>query len=417
MRDVSRPIQGRPVRLRGLSLGLPAPHGASSSAGLEAAAGEQSRPLAVATTLVISSGWSPFPVTPPHLVRHRPALWSLSSSSPPAPHRASAQHRTPVARGSSSAIEAVAGQRGGWRWNGSTAGDSTETVWIEPWIRVGGNAARSTTRAPTTSKDDSGCRSLDLRRRCLCATSLVPSTHTQPVVPLTSAKLHVVSASGSDQAETARFSARWRGAVDFDMANVVGPGRLAVRRLLPTLSSRQLARLSPKLSAEHQRALAADLAPNTAAERGRRLALSLLGLGENVSEVEHQLARWHFHPALAAQCAAWASAQRQLGEDSAAPIRGALLARSGAPLALRRRSSRRSAHGGSCPDRCSGDARSSVTAWLQTSLIRASKLRSSTARSSTPSSSICGPRGADHAVPSARSSRKPSTSSTGPSSS
>jgi hypothetical protein len=104
--------------------------------------------------------------------------------------------------------------------------------------------------------------------------------------------------------------------VDFDMASIIGPGRLAVRRLLPTLSARQIARLSPRLATEHQRAIArGDGAPDSATEQCRRLALSLLVLGEEVADTERQLTRWHFHPALAAQCAAWASAQRQTQHD------------------------------------------------------------------------------------------------------
>jgi hypothetical protein len=40
--------------------------------------------------------------------------------------------------------------------------------------------------------------------------------------------------------------------------------------------------------------------------RSRRLALSLLELGEDLESAERQLHRWRFHPALARESALWA---------------------------------------------------------------------------------------------------------------
>ena len=84
---------------------------------------------------------------------------------------------------------------------------------------------------------------------------------------------------------------------------------LAVRRKLPPLNRRQLVRLPDGIQAAHQRWQDAELqAPPLEAlrRRSRRLALSLLELGEDLEATERQLQRWRFSPALARQAAAWA---------------------------------------------------------------------------------------------------------------
>jgi hypothetical protein len=43
-----------------------------------------------------------------------------------------------------------------------------------------------------------------------------------------------------------------------------------------------------------------------ARRRSRQLALSLLELGEGPDEVERQLMRWRYHPALARESLCWA---------------------------------------------------------------------------------------------------------------
>ncbi len=154
--------------------------------------------------------------------------------------------------------------------------------------------------------------------------------------------------------------------VDFEMARPGGFATLAFRRRLPPLARRQLARLTESLLDEHARWAAAAtvrraqlppaarlgdatagrrqpldprpvgagaragvtshaaVAPvdhaatvtlppgsppvSVLRERGRRLALSLLQLGEDRAAAEHQLVRWHYHPSLAGECAAWAAA-------------------------------------------------------------------------------------------------------------
>ncbi|MBA3267615.1 MAG: hypothetical protein H0T70_05085 [Acidimicrobiia bacterium] len=95
----------------------------------------------------------------------------------------------------------------------------------------------------------------------------------------------------------------------FDLAEARDDGVLAVRRKLPPLNRRQVQRLPAHLQAAHQ-AWQEDQLRTPAADqqrqRCRRLALSLVELGEDLEATEHQLARWKFHPALCREAAAWA---------------------------------------------------------------------------------------------------------------
>ena len=100
--------------------------------------------------------------------------------------------------------------------------------------------------------------------------------------------------------------------VKFGMAQRDPDGTLAVRRRLPPLAGRHVQRLPEFLQAEHARWQNEQLhvTPGEAIRRrARRLALTLFELGEGREEVEHQLHRWRFHPALAYEAAAWAWAQ------------------------------------------------------------------------------------------------------------
>lgn len=95
----------------------------------------------------------------------------------------------------------------------------------------------------------------------------------------------------------------------FELAQAQEPGVLAVRRKLPPLSRRQLQRLPEALQAEHSAWQAADRASGDferLQRRARRLALSLLELGEDLEQTERQLHRWRFHPALACEASRWA---------------------------------------------------------------------------------------------------------------
>ncbi len=111
--------------------------------------------------------------------------------------------------------------------------------------------------------------------------------------------------------------------VEFELARLVGPTRLAVRTVLPPLPRRYAVRLPEGLreelagaerTAASSRAVAADQRL-----RGRQLALSLVELGEDEGATERQLLRWRFHPALARECTEWAAAARRATAGGEAP--------------------------------------------------------------------------------------------------
>lgn len=98
--------------------------------------------------------------------------------------------------------------------------------------------------------------------------------------------------------------------IQFELARVAGPDRLAVRRRLPPLSRRHTVRLSPALQEAHNRWQAEQLLDppeEGQRRRARHLALSLLELGEDPESVERQLTRWRYHPALVKDAATWAT--------------------------------------------------------------------------------------------------------------
>jgi hypothetical protein len=109
--------------------------------------------------------------------------------------------------------------------------------------------------------------------------------------------------------------------IQFDLSQMCGTDELAVRRRLPPLNQRQLARLSPAQQAAHGRWQDQQLAePAGAAQRrrGRQLALSLLELGEDLDSTERQLLHWQYHPALAHEAVTWAWEQHRQAEQTAA---------------------------------------------------------------------------------------------------
>ena len=102
----------------------------------------------------------------------------------------------------------------------------------------------------------------------------------------------------------------------FELATPDPDGTLAVRRKLPPLNRRQLVRLPDAVQAEHEAWVTRTTAEpglERLRRRSRHLALSLLELGELPDEVEHQLLRWRFHPALCHESTRWAlERQREL---------------------------------------------------------------------------------------------------------
>lgn len=106
----------------------------------------------------------------------------------------------------------------------------------------------------------------------------------------------------------------------FDLAQTRDDGALAVRRKVPPLSRRQVLRLPTPLQEAHERWQEGQLevpAVEQMRRRSRRLALSLLELGEDVEEVERQLMRWKFHPSLCRESAAWAWDRHRQALDAA----------------------------------------------------------------------------------------------------
>ena len=86
---------------------------------------------------------------------------------------------------------------------------------------------------------------------------------------------------------------------------------LLARRRLPSLSRTQVLKLPAVCRQAHEVWRAEEVATPALPvlrERARRLALSLLQLGEDPNEVEHHLHRLRFHPALARESLAWAVA-------------------------------------------------------------------------------------------------------------
>lgn len=106
----------------------------------------------------------------------------------------------------------------------------------------------------------------------------------------------------------------------FELAHTNGPGELAVRTTIPPLPLRHLSRLPDSLQSSHRRWLSEQRLPEPEQmrRRARRLADGLARSGADRSEIERQLARWHFHPAVVFQAAGEAvgSAAPQPGSSS-----------------------------------------------------------------------------------------------------
>ncbi len=91
----------------------------------------------------------------------------------------------------------------------------------------------------------------------------------------------------------------------FELARPHGPDALAVRTTVPALPLRHVSRLPDSLQAGHRRWLAEQRlpAPEQMRRRAQRLAASLAQSGASRSEIERQLDKWHFHPAVAFRAA------------------------------------------------------------------------------------------------------------------
>lgn len=102
----------------------------------------------------------------------------------------------------------------------------------------------------------------------------------------------------------------------FELARPHGPQAMAVRIRIPPLPLRHLGRLPESLQASHRRWLAEQRLPEVEQmrRRARRLAGGLAASGADRAEIERQLARWHFHPAVA-----FRAAEESVGSGPAQP--------------------------------------------------------------------------------------------------
>jgi hypothetical protein len=97
---------------------------------------------------------------------------------------------------------------------------------------------------------------------------------------------------------------------------------LLARRKLPPLTRHQVARLPASTQEAHAEWLEHDrkVASVEQRTRARRLALSLLELGEDVEAAERQLHRWRFDPGLTREAVAWAWNRHRQAADAAAAM-------------------------------------------------------------------------------------------------
>ena len=91
----------------------------------------------------------------------------------------------------------------------------------------------------------------------------------------------------------------------FELARPHGPDGLAVRTRIPPLPLRHLSRLPESLQSSHRRWSVEQRLPEPEQMRRRahRLAAGLAAAGRDRTEIEQQLARWQFHPAVSFRAA------------------------------------------------------------------------------------------------------------------
>lgn len=133
---------------------------------------------------------------------------------------------------------------------------------------------------------------------------------------------------GTKDQENGPFHRGLARIVQLRMGQPTLEGSLAVRHRIPPLTRSQVERLPAPLRAEHERwttVASQEPTPAQRRTRARRLALSLLELGETAEATEQQLHRWKVHPAMAHEALRWAQARRALpippppGAPSAGP--------------------------------------------------------------------------------------------------
>ncbi|MGH9212792.1 MAG: hypothetical protein ACRD2C_19295 [Acidimicrobiales bacterium] len=120
---------------------------------------------------------------------------------------------------------------------------------------------------------------------------------------------------GTFQGRAAAFPRTLTRCCQFRAARLVNGVTFEVRRKLPPLNASQLARLPDALRLEHRRWVATTSTgdrshPVALGDQARRLALSLVELGEGPGRVEEQLCSWRFPAAMAREATIWAFERR-----------------------------------------------------------------------------------------------------------
>jgi hypothetical protein len=125
---------------------------------------------------------------------------------------------------------------------------------------------------------------------------------------------------GERMGKNAPFRRALQRLCTFELARCQGSDTLAVRTTIPPLPLRHVSRLPNPLQAGHRRWLAEQRlpAPEQMRRQAQRLAEGLARSGSGRSEIEGQLDRWHFHPAVAFRAAGEAVGEnaRQPGSSS-----------------------------------------------------------------------------------------------------
>lgn len=175
--------------------------------------------------------------------------------------------------------------------------------WIDPVVDALGHDPRST-YVETFWLSILGPSTLLLLRRLACELDAAPDGLVLEV-DLTARMLGVGNRSGRNSP----FQRAIARTCQFGLGRQVDGETLAVRRMIPPLTLAQVRRLPEQLQDLHQAWNDDQLRrpdPAEQRERARRLALSLVELGEDRDTTERQLHRWRFHPAVASDAATWA---------------------------------------------------------------------------------------------------------------
>jgi hypothetical protein len=190
---------------------------------------------------------------------------------------------------------------------GTTPADPPDTLAIQPWPDSVIDALGHDPRSHYVEQywlGILGPSTTWLLRRLAAGLEASPDGFDLPLAPTAQAL-----GLGSRGGRHSPFMRAFARCCQFDLAETRGDGAIAVRRKLPPLTRRQVQRLPGDLQAAHQAWQEDQLrmpAADQLRQRCRRLALSLVELGEDFEATERQLTRWKFHPSLCRDATTWA---------------------------------------------------------------------------------------------------------------